>query len=160
MTSPEKDGWGNCSCKVGVRCWHRDGVPPCADAQPANTAQALLSEVMNTVNVDLPPELWKRISAYLSAPSPDYKEKYLNLCVQHARLCDQVYEEDGETLRYAAASAKAGYVSVPVKPTSLMVEAMCEVDTEGEDNVLEAMRQIYAAALAAAASEQRGGSDE
>ena len=28
-----------------------------------------------------------------------YKEKYLNLSDQHAKLCDQVYQEDGETLK-------------------------------------------------------------
>lgn len=28
-----------------------------------------------------------------------YKEKYLLLCAQHNRLCKQVYEEDGETLK-------------------------------------------------------------
>ena len=35
-----------------------------------------------------------------------YKEKYLQVCAQHARLVDQVYEEDGETLKHIAAYKK------------------------------------------------------
>lgn len=32
----------------------------------------------------------------------DYKQKYLLLSAQHSRLCDLVYEEDGETLKIEA----------------------------------------------------------
>lgn len=35
------------------------------------------------------------------------KEKYRLLSAQHARLCDQVYEEDGETLKMVALQADA-----------------------------------------------------
>ena len=35
-----------------------------------------------------------------------YKEKYLQVCAQHGRLVDQVYEEDGETLKHVAAYKK------------------------------------------------------
>ena len=34
------------------------------------------------------------------------KKKYLQVCAQHGRLVDQVYEEDGETLKHVAAEAE------------------------------------------------------
>lgn len=63
--------------------------------------------------------------ALLTAPSPSdtsgdeesYRTKYLQLSAQHARLCDQVYEDDGETLKRFADDAIAvpsGYRRVPV----------------------------------------------
>ena len=36
------------------------------------------------------------------AADQGYKEKYLLLSAQHKRLCDEVYEEDGETLKIVA----------------------------------------------------------
>ena len=74
----------------------------------------------------------------------------------------------GDTPVYAAASAKAGYVSVPVEPTPELVSVClqrfrAEIDkhmapghpsgSPGHDSMRIALR----AALAAAASEQRGG---
>lgn len=50
-------------------------------------------------------ELEDRIDA-VSAELDDYRDKYLLLGKQHARLCDQVYEEDGETLKLAAAESR------------------------------------------------------
>ena len=35
------------------------------------------------------------------------KKKYLQVCAQHGRLVDQVYEEDGETLKHISAEARA-----------------------------------------------------
>ncbi len=35
------------------------------------------------------------------------KKKYLLVCAQHGRLVDQVYEEDGETLKHISAEARA-----------------------------------------------------
>jgi hypothetical protein len=35
------------------------------------------------------------------------KEKYLQVCAQHGRLVDQVFEEDGETLKHIAAEVSA-----------------------------------------------------
>jgi hypothetical protein len=35
------------------------------------------------------------------------KEKYLQVCAQHVRLVDQVFEEDGETLKHIAAESRA-----------------------------------------------------
>ena len=34
------------------------------------------------------------------------KKKYLQVCAQHGHLVDQVYEEDGETLKHIAAYKK------------------------------------------------------
>jgi hypothetical protein len=34
------------------------------------------------------------------------KNKYLQVCAQHGRLVDQVFEEDGETLKHIAAEAE------------------------------------------------------
>lgn len=44
--------------------------------------------------------------ATLETQRDDWKQKYLSLSAQHGRLCDQVYEEDGETLRQTTLEAQ------------------------------------------------------
>ena len=45
-------------------------------------------------------------NARLRKELAEAKKKYLQVCAQHGRLVDQVYEEDGETLKHIAAYKK------------------------------------------------------
>lgn len=67
--------------------------------------------------------------AVLKAELTAAKEKYLQVCAQHGRLVDQVYEEDGETLKHVAAEAElASYkLWAEVEMADLMEEAVKDV---------------------------------
>ncbi len=49
----------------------------------------------------------ERELAAKDAELSEAKKKYLLVCAHHGRLVDQVYEEDGETLKHISAEARA-----------------------------------------------------
>jgi len=57
------------------------------------------------------------------------KKKYLQVCDQHGRLVDQVYEEDGETLKHISAEARAA--ALPDDVAERIVAEWYDADESG-----------------------------
>ena len=153
-------GLGQSEINSVIELWKRATV----SAQPGD-AVALLREARDILKwADLSSsggELVRRIDAHLSsAKSAGVQEPLTHVIVDGPDGKDYVAK-----LRvplYAAASAKAGYVSVPMEPTEKMCKAAHRARQMNTFSPYEfTYADIYKAMLAAAAaSEQRGGSDE
>ena len=58
------------------------------------------------------------------------KKKYLQVCAQHGRLVDQVYEEDGETLKHISAEARAAAAEKDARRGAWLI------DTANEEEII------------------------
>jgi hypothetical protein len=56
------------------------------------------------------------------------KEKYLQVCAQHGRLVDQVFEEDGETLKHIAAESHSAAAYDLLREARLSLDPFVDTD--------------------------------
>lgn len=69
-----------------------------------------VSKTLNAVNTEWEHHFFAQVKLREAA-----EQKYLLLSEQHARLCDQVYEEDGETLKQVAAERERDEAKAEVR---------------------------------------------
>ncbi len=144
-------------------------TPVSAPAQPG-AAVALLREARDELNQwasaypewgDASNDIITRIDAHLSSAPAGVQEPIGEMMENGVRWFDKnPHAYPVGTKFYAAASAKAGYVSVPVEPTILMFKAFHGGIYPQSDEEFRVFCARYNGLLAAAASEQRGGSDK
>jgi hypothetical protein len=80
-------------------------VPRCECGKPGDLMMATMW--CSEKNDEPIRDALKRQLSAKDAELSEAKKKYLLVCAQHGRLVDQVYEEDGETLKHISAEARA-----------------------------------------------------